>query len=73
MAILIILFAISIVAKSLLGWLMSLIIKLCLVVPESFNLFLSEGESAKNAISEPETSPEPISKRTHVKKGVKKL
>ena len=52
---------------------MSLIIKLSLVVPESFNLFLSEGESAKNAISEPETSPEPISKRTHVKKGVKKL
>ena len=58
MVIFITLFAINIVAKSILGDSINLSINLCRRNPESFNLFLSEGDSEKKAISDPEINPE---------------
>ena len=71
--ILIKLLEINIVANNIFGDSINLIINLCLCSVESFNLFLSEGDNAKKAISEPEIKPEPINKKTQDKKGVKKL
>ena len=72
-AILITLLEIRIVANNILGDSISLIISLWLRNDEALNLFLSDGDKPKNAISEPEIKPEPINKNRHDKKGVKKL
>ena len=73
MVIFITLLAINIVARSILGDSINLSINLCWCDPESFNLFLSEGDSAKKAISDPEINPEQINKNTQDRRGVKKL
>ena len=67
------LFAISIVAKSILGLSTRLIINLSRFNPDSFNLFLSVGVSEKNAISDPEINPEQINRMIQDKNGVKKV
>ena len=72
MAILITLLAIRIVASSILGDAVNLIITLCLFNRDDFNWFLSDGDRPKKAISEPDIKPEPISKKIQDKKGVKK-
>ena len=72
-AIFIKLLEIKIVANNILGSLINLRINLCFFESDSFSLFLSEGESAKNAISDPEIKPDPIKRKTHDKNGVKKL
>ena len=72
-AILITLLAIKIVASSILGDSVNLIITLCLFDRDAFNWFLSDGDKPKKAISEPDIKPEPISRKTQDKKGVKKL
>jgi len=71
-AILTTLLEIRIVANNNLGDSINLIINLCLCDDEAFNLFLSDGDKPKNAISEPEIKPEPINKKIQDKKGVKK-
>ena len=72
-AILITLLAIKIVASSILGDSVNWIITLCLFNRDAFNLFLSDGDRPKKAISEPDIKPEPTSKKIQDKKGVKKL
>ena len=72
-AILITLLEISIVANNIFGDSISWIINLCLCCDDSFNLFLSEGDSPKNAISEPEIKPDPINNTTHDKRGANRL
>jgi len=72
-AILITLFEIRIVANSILGESIKWSISLCFFNVESLNWLLSEGDRAKNAISDPEIKPEPIKSKTQEKKGVKKL
>ena len=62
------LFAISIVANSILGDSISLIINLCLRISDFSNLSLSVGDNEKNAISEPDTKPEQINNKTHNRK-----
>ena len=73
MAIFIILLAISIVASNNFGDAINLIITLCLFVEDAFNLFLSEGDKPKNAISDPEIKPDPINRKKQEIKGIRKL
>ena len=61
------------VANNIFGDSINFSISLCFFAIESFNLFLSEGDKAKKAISEPEINPEPINSKIQDRKGVKKL
>ena len=72
-AIFITLLAISIVASNNLGDAINLIITLCLFFEDTFNLFLSEGDSPKNAISDPEIKPDPINRKKQEMRGIRKL
>ncbi len=72
-AMLITLLAIKMVASSIFGDSINLIIILCLLDIDAFNWFLSDGDKPKKAISEPDIKPEPINKKIQDKKGVKKL
>ncbi len=67
-----ILFAIRIVANNIFGDSINFNINLCFFDKESFNLFLSEGDKAKKAISEPEINPEPINRKIQDRRGVKR-
>ena len=63
------LLVINIVASSIFGDSISLIISLCLWKLESFNLFLFVGVREKSATSELEINPEQNNKKTHDNNG----
>ena len=68
-----ILFAISIVARSILGLSTNFKIDLWLFIFEDFKWFLSFGLNEKKATSDPEIMPEKTNKIIHDISGVKKL
>ena len=64
---------INIVANNIFGASINRRMILCLCSEDSCNLFLSDGDKPKNAISEPEIKPDPINKNKQDRKGIKKL
>ena len=70
---LITLFEIKMVANSILGDSISSNIILCFFNLDSFKQFLSDGDKAKKAISDPDTKPDPTNRKRHDRNGVKKL
>tara|TARA_B100001250_G_C19172864_1_gene517478 strand:- start:270 stop:482 length:213 start_codon:yes stop_codon:yes gene_type:complete len=70
---LITLLEINIVANNIFGDSINRRMILCFCSEDSCNLFLSDGDRPKNAISEPEIKPDPINKKKQERNGIKKL
>ena len=67
------LFAINIVANNIFGDAINFIINLSFLVEDICNFFLSVGESAKSATSDPDIKAEQINNNKQEKNGIKKL
>ena len=67
------LFEINIVANNILGDSINLIINLCFLAEDICICFLSVGESANSATSDPDIKPEQINNNKQETNGVKKL